>query len=89
MIFAPMSWPLSRPSSANPRSISPTRRRRISSRARLLLDAAFGPDRFEKTGERLREGRLPAAGLALVMKHGPLLVGTLRLWHVDAGGAEP
>jgi predicted N-acetyltransferase YhbS len=53
-----------------------------------LLDAAFGPDRFEKTAGRLREGRLPAAGLALVMKHGPLLMGTLRLWHVDAGGAE-
>jgi len=53
-----------------------------------LLDAAFGPARFEKTAERLREGRLPAEGLALVMKHGALLMGTLRLWHVDAGGAD-
>ncbi len=53
-----------------------------------LLDAAFGPARFEKTAERLREGRLPAAGLALVMKHGRALIGTLRLWHVDAGGAD-
>jgi hypothetical protein len=31
-----------------------------------LLDAAFGPARFLKTCERLREGRAPARGLALV-----------------------
>ncbi len=52
-----------------------------------LLDAALGPARFEKTSERLREGRLPAEGLALVIKDAGLLVGTVRLWHVDAGGA--
>ena len=51
-----------------------------------LLDAAFGPARFLKTCERLREGRLPAEGLALVMKDEGRLVGTVRLWHVDAGG---
>jgi predicted N-acetyltransferase YhbS len=53
-----------------------------------LLDSAFGPARFEKTAERLREGRLPAEGLALTMKKGNALIGTLRLWHVDAGGAD-
>ena len=52
-----------------------------------LLDAAFGPARREKTSERLREGRLPAAGLALSAVDGGQLVGTLRLWHVDAGHA--
>ncbi len=31
-----------------------------------LLDACFGEARFTKTCERLREGRLPAEGLALV-----------------------
>ena len=31
-----------------------------------LLDAAFGPGRAEKTCERLREGRQPAAGLSIV-----------------------
>ena len=51
-----------------------------------LLDAAFGPARFLKTCERLREGRLPADGLALAMKDGGRLVGTVRLWHVEAGG---
>jgi len=35
-----------------------------------LLDAAFGTDRFAKTSERLREGRLPADGLALVAAAG-------------------
>lgn len=53
-----------------------------------LLDAAFGPARFAKTCERLREGRRPAEGLALVAE-GPdgRLIGTVRLWHVDLGTA--
>ena len=50
-----------------------------------LLDAAFGAARFDKTVERLREGRLPAPGLALVAKDAGELVGTLRLWHIRAG----
>lgn len=52
-----------------------------------LLDASFGPARFEKTCERLREGRMAARGLALVARDGDALVGTLRFWHVEAGGA--
>lgn len=48
-----------------------------------LLDAAFGIERFEKTCERLREGRLPAKGLALVARDGAHLVATLRFWHVQ------
>ncbi|HET6374521.1 MAG TPA: N-acetyltransferase [Methylocella sp.] len=52
-----------------------------------LLDEAFGPARHEKTVERLREGRLPASGLALAAKEGESLIGTLRLWHVRAGKA--
>lgn len=50
-----------------------------------LLDEAFGPRRRMKTAERLREGRLPAGGLALVALDGLSLVGTIRLWHVAAG----
>lgn len=53
-----------------------------------LLDAAFGPARFRKTCERLRVGRTPARGLALAARAGNQLVGTLRLWHVNAGGVE-
>ena len=51
-----------------------------------LLDAAFGPGRRRKTSERLREGRAPARGLALVATDNCKIVGTIRLWHVDAGG---
>lgn len=54
-----------------------------------LLDLAFGPSRFEKTSERLREGRRPADGLALVAMDGEALVGTVRLWHVAAGPGRP
>ncbi len=50
-----------------------------------LLDRAMGPDRFLKSSERLREGRLPAAGLALAARDGSELVGTVRLWNVAAG----
>ncbi|MCX8253848.1 GCN5-related N-acetyltransferase [Beijerinckiaceae bacterium RH AL1] len=63
----------------------------------MLLDRAFGPSRFGKTCERLRAQRLPAAGLSLVARAhdyglgggevvGTELVGTVRLWHVEAGG---
>lgn len=51
-----------------------------------LLDRAFGLNRVARTCERLREGRLPAEGLAFVARAGDRLVGTLRFWHIDAGG---
>jgi predicted N-acetyltransferase YhbS len=51
-----------------------------------LLDAAFGAERFAKTSEILRAGRVPAHGLALVAMLNGEMVGTVRLWHVDAGG---
>ncbi|AVO46129.1 GNAT family N-acetyltransferase [Phreatobacter cathodiphilus] len=54
-----------------------------------LLDQAFGADRFEKTSERLREGRLPADRLALVATAGERLVGTVRLWNVTLGPDRP
>lgn len=55
-----------------------------------LLDRAFGKTRRRKTSERLRDGRLPADGLAFtaVDRKGKL-VGTLRLWPVIAGSAGP
>lgn len=51
-----------------------------------LLDHAFGPGRFGKTCQRLRDDRLPAEGLSFAARCGDRLVGTVRLWHVDAGG---
>lgn len=50
-----------------------------------LLDRAMGPNRRAKTSERLREGRLPADGLAFVAQNADGLVGTVRFWHVSAG----
>lgn len=52
-----------------------------------LLDEALGDARAAKTSERLREGRAPAQGLAFVALDGGEVVGTLRLWHITAGGA--
>ncbi|MCJ2035114.1 GNAT family N-acetyltransferase [Methylobacterium sp. J-068] len=54
-----------------------------------LLDACLGEARRLKTSERLREGRLPAEGLALVAEREDRVVGTVRLWHVEAGARRP
>ena len=51
-----------------------------------LLDACFGENRHMRTCQRLRDDRAPAEGLALSAVRGGRLVGTLRLWHVSAGG---
>jgi len=51
-----------------------------------LLDACFGENRHMRTCQRLRDGRAPAAGLALSAVCKGKLVGTVRLWHVSAGG---
>jgi hypothetical protein len=51
-----------------------------------LLDLAFGANRRTRTCQRLRDGRAPAEGLALSAVRGGKLVGTVRLWHVSAGG---
>src|SRR5450756_1935631 len=51
-----------------------------------LLDACFGANRHMRTCQRLRDGRAPAEGLALSAVRQGRLVGTLRLWHVSAGG---
>lgn len=55
-----------------------------------LLDKAFGKARLRKTSERLREGRLPAEGLAFTALDAKgRVIGTVRLWHVIAGSAGP
>ena len=54
-----------------------------------LLDRCFGEGRFQKAAERLREGRLPAHGLAFVASDRGRVVGTARLWNVSAGPSRP
>ena len=50
-----------------------------------LLDLCLGERRTARSSERLREGRLPARGLALVAERDGVVVATVRLWHVAAG----
>lgn len=53
-----------------------------------LLDAAMGPKRRKKSSEKIRRGRKPSEGLALVARGANgRVVGTVRLWDIDAGGA--
>ena len=51
-----------------------------------LLDRAMAPGRKRKSSEAIRRGRLAAEGLSLVARgEDGELVGTVRLWHVQAG----
>ena len=50
-----------------------------------LVLAAFGPGRFAKTAERLRERAPLAAGF--VARDGAGLLGSVRLWSITVGGA--
>jgi predicted N-acetyltransferase YhbS len=51
---------------------------------RLIL-AAFGPGRFAKAAERLREGRKPLLDLSLVAWDAGGVVGCVRQWGVRIG----
>jgi len=53
-----------------------------------LLDQAFGETRARKASERLREGRLPAEGLAFIAADGKRVVGTARLWNIACESGE-
>ena len=51
-----------------------------------LLDRAMGPGRTRKSSETIRQGRLPAEGLAFSATAADgSLMGTVRLWNIDAG----
>ncbi len=55
----------------------------------VLLDVAYGPERFIKPSSRLRAGRNSARGLSLVAVDGGELVGTVRLWPIFVGWDRP
>jgi predicted N-acetyltransferase YhbS len=78
--------PISLPPDAAPFAIRRERGPDVAARE-ALLDASFGANRGLRTCQRLRDGRAPAEGLAFVAVHDGTLAGTVRLWHVDAGGA--
>lgn len=51
-----------------------------------LLDRMMGKARRRKSSEKIRRGRVPAEGLALVARdRDGHLLGTVRLWNVEAG----
>jgi predicted N-acetyltransferase YhbS len=54
-----------------------------------LLDQAFGKLRWRKSSQRLRDGRVPAEGLALVATDGKRIVGTARLWNIVCSTGQP
>jgi predicted N-acetyltransferase YhbS len=53
-----------------------------------FIDAVFGPGRFVKTAERLREGNTPIPGLSFVCWRDKDLIGCVRQWPILIGG-EP
>lgn len=77
--------PVALPMAARPYEIRAERGSDVAARE-SLLDVCFGDSRHARTCQRLRDGRLPAEGLAFSVAYQGRLVGTIRLWHVDAGG---
>lgn len=53
-----------------------------------LIDSAFGPGRYAKTAERLREGNSPRLDLSVCAWSGDRLAGAVRQWPIRIGG-EP
>lgn len=51
-----------------------------------LLNAAFGPGRFAKVSERVREFADFAQDLSFVAVEDGKLIGSVRMWRVNAGG---
>jgi predicted N-acetyltransferase YhbS len=54
-----------------------------------LLDQAFGKLRWRKSSQRLRDGRVPAEGLAFVATNDKRIVGTARLWNIVCSTGQP
>ena len=55
-----------------------------------LLDSAMGLKRRKKSSEKLRRGRRPSEGLALIARSAEgAVVGTVRLWDIVLGEGGP
>ncbi len=53
--------------------------------AEALVERTFGPGRYAKAAERLREGNHFLPGLSFVARESGVLVGTVRMWPVRIG----
>lgn len=76
------------PQEASPKLKLAPERAADAARVDALVAEAFGPGRFAKTAERLREGNALAAATSFVAWCGTELVGAVRLWPVTIGGAR-
>jgi predicted N-acetyltransferase YhbS len=47
-----------------------------------LTDRAFGPGRYVKTAERLREGCKPLPGMSFIARQADQVIASVRLWSV-------
>jgi predicted N-acetyltransferase YhbS len=52
-----------------------------------LVERAFGPGRYARAAERLREGNRPIAELSFVAWQGRAAAGCVRLWPIAIGEA--
>ena len=53
-----------------------------------LIERAFGPGRYAKAAERLREGNRLRRDLSMTARAGGAVVGAVRLWPVMVGEAQ-
>ena len=53
----------------------------------VFIDEVFGPGRYAKTAERLREGSTPLPGLSFVCWRNQAPIGCVRQWPIHIGGA--
>ena len=51
-----------------------------------IVERAFGPGRYAKAAERLREGNTPRLDLSFVAEIDGRLAGSVRLWPIKVGG---
>ena len=65
-----------------------TERPKDASAVDALILRAFGPGRFAKAAERLREGRSPRLDLSFVAWDGGRIVGSVRQWTVKVGATR-
>lgn len=62
-------------------------RREDADAVAALIERAFGPGRYAKAAERLREGNHPLLDISFVAWSGGELVGCVRMWPIRIGAA--
>ena len=76
------------PVAASPKLKLAPERAEDASRVDALIADAFGPGRYAKTAERLREGNAMVTDCSFAAWSGGELVGAVRLWPVAIAGSR-